>query len=331
MKKITEMKPFFLFSCLFLFAFQSSFAQSNYKLNINHLMNGNKLIFKQNNTSWEGVNYNVTRLQYYFSNFSFTTESNKKTARKDIVLLTNGSTDYYDLAQMSLDSKVKEIEFYFGLDSLTNHSDPSLYPVGSPLGFQDPEMNWGWSAGYRFLAVEGVFDYDKDGSPERGFEYHMVSDRYYSKLTLPVKEIEDSNGNKILSINCNVDKLFQTLKFSQKAILHGAGGPCDIISNNINTGLVFTPNLTIDNKEVDSKNIIEVKNNLTSGFIQVNYNFDQISSLQVFNLEGKMVASKYGLTNSGVADFQLDTNSSYVIVANVNGKIVATKRVVIAN
>ncbi|MBK8723737.1 MAG: hypothetical protein IPL95_16220 [Saprospiraceae bacterium] len=65
--------------------------------------------------------------------------------------------------------------------------------------------------------------------------------------------------------------------------------------------------------------------------MQVNYNFDQISSLQVFNLEGKMVASKNGLTNSGVADFQLDTNSSYVIVANVNGKIVATKRVVIAN
>ena len=44
-----------------------------------------------------------------------------------------------------------------------------------------------------------------------------------------------------------------------------------------------------------------------------------------------MLASKNGLTNSGVADFQLNTNSSYVIVANVNGKILATKRVVIAN
>lgn len=325
------MKSIFLSLSIVFFIGQVTIAQKNYKLNISHLMNGNKFIFKQNNKNWENVNYNVTRLQYYLSYFTFVTESNQRTPKRDIVLLANGSTDNYDLATMNLDGKVKEIEFYFGLDSLTNHSDPSLYPSGSPLGFQDPEMNWGWSAGYRFLAVEGVFDYDKDGSPERGFEYHMVSDRYYTKLSLPVNEFIDNNGNIILSINFNVDKLFQTLKFSQKAILHGSGSQCDIIHGNINSGLVFTPNLTNENNELSTNNYFDIKQNLASDKISIQYDFDQPTNLEIYNLNGQLIANRINLIDSGVIDIQLNNGSQYIVVAKRNGFIIGSKKCILMN
>jgi len=325
------MKSIFLSLSILILIGQDSIAQKNYKLNINHLMNGNKFIFKQNNNNWENVNYNVTRLQYYLSYFTFVTESNQRTPKRDIVLLANANTDNYDLATLNLDSKVKEIEFYFGLDSLTNHSDPSLYPVGSPLGFQDPEMNWGWSAGYRFLAVEGVFDYDKDGSPERGFEYHMVSDRYYTKLSLPVNEFIDNSGNIILSINFNVNKLFQTLKFSQKAILHGSGSQCDIIHGNINSGLVFTPNLTNENNELSTNNYFNIKQNLASDKISIQYDFKQPSNLEIYLMNGQLIANRINLIDSGVIDIQLNSGMQYVVVAKRNGVIIGSKKCVLMN
>ncbi|MBK7304311.1 MAG: hypothetical protein IPI90_13940 [Saprospiraceae bacterium] len=31
-----------------------------------------------------------------------------------------------------------------------------LISVDSPLAFQDPSMHWGWTSGYRFIALEGM-------------------------------------------------------------------------------------------------------------------------------------------------------------------------------
>ncbi len=324
------MKAFFL-SCTLVLAFiVGSFGQKSYQLNINHLMDGQKFAFKQNTYSWESVRYNVIRLQYYLSNFTFVTEDNQRIAKKDIFILGNANQDNYDLPSLSSTSKIKEIEFYFGIDSVTNHSDPALYPMGHPLGFQDPEMNWGWSAGYRFIAYEGVFDFDKNNDPERGFEYHMVADRYYTKLTLPVNEIVDGAGKNVISINMNADKLCQTLKFSQKAILHGAGGPCDIIYNNIKSGLVFTPNLTNSSIDLYQPSILKVRQSLTSQKMEILYDFENdAADIQVIDLQGKIVTQYFNFRGAGQVLVDLPQAGNYFVVAVQQNRIIAKDRVVV--
>lgn len=68
--------------------------------------------------------------------------------------------------------------FDLGLDSATNHSDPTQYTT-APLN--DPTMHWSWNpaAGYKFLALEGRVDANGDGvvdalDPE--FVYHCAMD-----------------------------------------------------------------------------------------------------------------------------------------------------------
>ena len=69
------------------------------------------------------------------------------------------------------------LEVVIGLDSETNHADPTL--AESPLN--DPSMHWAWNpaAGYKFLLLEGRVDDDGDGTVDDidpSFTYHCATD-----------------------------------------------------------------------------------------------------------------------------------------------------------
>lgn len=72
---------------------------------------------------------------------------------------------------------VHDITFNVGLDSLTNHQDPTQ--AEAPLN--DATMHWGWNpmAGYKFIVLEGRFDGDGDDlitASDPGFIYHIATD-----------------------------------------------------------------------------------------------------------------------------------------------------------
>ncbi len=69
------------------------------------------------------------------------------------------------------------LELVIGLDSETNHADPTL--AEAPLN--DPGMHWSWNpaAGYKFLLLEGRVDDDGDGlvdDSDPAFVYHCATD-----------------------------------------------------------------------------------------------------------------------------------------------------------
>ena len=69
------------------------------------------------------------------------------------------------------------LEVVIGLDSETNHADPTL--AESPLN--DPSMHWAWNpaAGSKFLLLEGRVDDDGDGTVDDidpSFTYHCATD-----------------------------------------------------------------------------------------------------------------------------------------------------------
>ena len=48
---------------------------------------------------------------------------------------------------------VRGVKLHLGVDPAHNHADPSTYASDHPLSLQNPTMHWGWSAGYRFMAI----------------------------------------------------------------------------------------------------------------------------------------------------------------------------------
>lgn len=93
------------------------------------------------------------------------------------------------------------IEFLIGVDSVTNHGDPTQYPPGHPL---DPihNMYWGWSGGYIFMALEGKFSSDLDEL----FQFHQA----LNPFVMPVSITGDFNlaGLDTLHLELQVNELF---------------------------------------------------------------------------------------------------------------------------
>lgn len=86
-----------------------------------------------------------------------------------------GSNDW-ELGELEV-QHIHEVAFNVGLDSATNHADPTV--AAPPLN--DATMHWGWAPamGYKFVVIEGLVDANGDGvldASDTVVEYHLATD-----------------------------------------------------------------------------------------------------------------------------------------------------------
>jgi hypothetical protein len=52
-----------------------------------------------------------------------------------------------------------DLQFILGVDSVSNHSDPSAFPASNPLNILNAgEMHWDWNPGYIFVKIDAKID-----------------------------------------------------------------------------------------------------------------------------------------------------------------------------
>ncbi|MEL6844831.1 MAG: MbnP family protein [Bacteroidota bacterium] len=83
----------------------------------------------------------------------------------DTYLLIKVGETNYELGQVTIGHK-HMLAFNIGVDSATNHADPTQYEASNVLAPQNPSMHWNWDAGYQFIKIEGQVDTDGDGTPD---------------------------------------------------------------------------------------------------------------------------------------------------------------------
>ncbi len=80
------------------------------------------------------------------------------------------------------------LRFDIGVDSVTNHSDPTLFPTGHPLSptAAVTHDHWTWNVGYVFLKIEGVADTSAsmNGNLTREFTMHIATDPLLTEVRL---------------------------------------------------------------------------------------------------------------------------------------------------
>lgn len=109
----------------------------------------------------------------------------------------------YELGEMEVGHS-HSLMFDLGLDSATNHSDPTT--ANAPLN--DPAMHWSWNpaAGYKFLALEGRVDANGDGvvdATDPEFTYHCATD--VLRTTTAVDAHHDLAEGETFTIAMTVD------------------------------------------------------------------------------------------------------------------------------
>lgn len=252
---------------------------------INHLYDGEVLNFDNTYIVGDNIPIRFDRIEYYIHLNSFISNQNIATNLIDKYILVNANQNNYNIGEIELlDDDLISLNFNIGVEYNLNHADPSLQDSSHPLAPQFPSMHWGWAAGYRFAALEGMIDKNQDSVMETVFQYHPVDDSYYSDTITSVGIIENEN-NVTIFINANYDRLIENIGTDEGGVYHGIHEENGLLMDNFSRNNVFTVPENLNLKETYVSNAVFP--NPFSNTIQLNLNENSI--VKVYNSLGLIV------------------------------------------
>ncbi len=256
-------------------------------VNINHLYNNEVVNFDSTYLVGEDIPIKFDRIEYYIHCNNLLSNLNIATYFSDKYLLVNASQNIYNLGEIELiDDNITSFNFNIGVASNLNHADPSQWETSHPLAPKIPSMHWGWAAGYRFVALEGMIDKNQDNVLETVFQYHPVDDSYYSD-TITFNGIVESNDNITIFINANYNKLIENIGTDQGGVYHGVHYENRLLIDNMVNNQVFT---TPNNLHVNHiSNLDNIFPNPFSDLIYINLN--ENSKINIYNSIGSLELS----------------------------------------
>lgn len=170
-----------------------------------------------------GVDVQFDLVKFYVSNVRLV-EADGDEVASDAYLLVEPGTMMYDAGAFP-EGNYTKIRFDVGIDSVTNHADPSVYPVNDPLGPQFPPMHWSWDAGYIFVRIDAQADQDMDGTFETPFEMHIGKDANLRTVELDLPLNGEAGNNYTAHINVNWLDFFDGVDMSGDLTTHTGDNP----------------------------------------------------------------------------------------------------------
>jgi hypothetical protein len=268
---------------LILISFSALGQTKEVSIHFNHKYNGANFNFDSTYVVDGTTPIKFDRLEYYLHINSLSNNDGDTTYLSDTYLLVNPSQNQYNIGPFEI-SDVNSLFFNIGVALEVNHNDPSLWNASHPLSPQDPSMHWGWAAGYRFVALEGMIDKNNDGIIETVVQYHPVDDSYYSEI-ITCDGVVETNSTITFFIEANYDKLIENIGTDQGGVYHGLHDENQLLINNFIYNNVFTVPENLNLKEISISNTAFP--NPFSNTIQLNLNENSI--VKVYNSLGILV------------------------------------------
>jgi hypothetical protein len=206
-----------------------AFAQTEVALRIDHKAGQAEVEADGSLMTPAGEEVEIDRLEYYLSMFTIVHDGGQETDIEGAYVLADAFVDEaHMLGQVSGVDNVEALKFYVGVDPDNNHADPVSWPAGHPLAPQVPSMHWGWSAGYRFIALEG-------GAGMNGLVAHEIhalgDDNHFPGEMQVMASVED--GVLLLDVEADVLGFYNQLSVESGLINHGEDGEAIVACNNL--------------------------------------------------------------------------------------------------
>ena len=312
---------------LIFFAFIFSvalFSQSTKELvlTIDHTMASAPLTSSSIGVNNLGNQFNFSRLEYYMGDIQVIYDNDSVFNYPEVVLidaLDAATTNLY-LGSQSLDS-VTAVRFAIGVGTSLNHLDPSIYSSQSPLAPKSPSMHWGWSAGYRFIAAEGM----GSSSLNQGFELHGLGDVNYAMQTISTSGVAVGTDTLEIKLVANYDALTQGIAVGQGVISHGESGSARQSLVNMNNHVFSSSegNAALSDKELEHLDFVIYPNPANGSFwLTVPLG----SQIEVINILGQKI--EHRTAEQTKERFVINKTGVYIVILR-QGKSVSTERVII--
>jgi hypothetical protein len=286
-------------------------------LNIDYNVDGVPFQLDKEYVNKDGIKYKISRFQYYMCEFEL-----DDTQLNGTYILANASMPSYSLGNVDL-SSINNIKISFGVEEEENiGKDPNRYSMFHPLAPKNPSMHWGWSAGYRFWAIEGFSDPDGDGEYDKSFQFHILGDESFRTLSLPVNSTEE-NGTIDINLSFNIQEILAPVDMTTFGIHHdfyNNSQPIRDLINNFAESEVVTSEITTS---VESDNSISISPNPTTGYLNIPSEHLN-SKFEIVSLAGDALLS--GNISSNILDLEeLPTGTYFLRIFDAKGIIRTTK------
>ena len=191
------MKKTILSIIVLLVAFNLS-AQKQVTLTIKHLLGTNPFGFTVASQNDLMQNFKITRVDYYISSIKIIHDGGMITNVPNHYILAKGDNNVVDLLGTFNVTNVEGIKFSIGVESPVNNADPTVWIAPHPLSPQSPSMHWGWTSGYRFIAIEG----QAGATFGTNFQMHGLGNANYFEQTVMVAGV---NSGTTVTVNLDAD------------------------------------------------------------------------------------------------------------------------------
>ena len=321
------MNRFLFLLVLSLSGFLTS-AQVNVKLSMDQQLDGKPFAYQQATQSDQGYAFEMTRLQYYVSEIKLIHDGGIITPVPDFyILIDSDIRAEFELGSYDI-TTLEKLEFSIGVDNAHNHLDPASYPNDHPLAPQNPSMHWGWTAGYRFIAIEGFAGADSN-SLNNYYEIHTIGDQNYRVISLDVTgELNDDIME--IRIQADYEKFLNNVDVSSGLISHGATGASRTIADNATS--VFSATQMTSVIDADVHGSFEMFPNPATTLSTVNVDMPGYKNITctVMDLAGQVLYTKE-ITGANQS-FVLETNwqpGIYFVRLTDKDKLLAIRKLIV--
>lgn len=167
-------------------------------------MAGNDALVYNQEYTINGRKLKFTNAQFYISAVRLIKADSSSTIPEMTYALVHALETNYSAGSVDPGTYI-ELEFAVGVDSVSNHSDPTQWGVTHPLYVNSLYASyWDWSQGYVFMKLEGYVDTTAaaNGTASTGFAYHLGNDEILRTIALSFNK---AIGGNEATIELNVD------------------------------------------------------------------------------------------------------------------------------
>jgi len=193
--------------------------QGTLNLRINHKFGEQEFMINQIFTLDNGQRIKFSALKYLLSGLKL---EHQTTAHQfnGLYLLCSTDKNDYELGKLA-PSLFNQLSFDIGVDSLTNHADPTAFAATHPLGQALQSMYWGWNSGFVFILAEGSVDTTNlgTGAFDQNFVFHIGGDMLFESGNLLTQEILIEKGKTTLvNLDADYKRIFDDLNLKGNCV-----------------------------------------------------------------------------------------------------------------
>jgi len=320
------MKKTTILSFLLLAFALTGTAQKKVNLTIKHMLGTTPFAFSTASSNNLSQSFNITRVEYYISQISIIHDGGKLLSVPNKYILANGSANVNEELGTFAVTNVEGIKFYIGVETPANNADPSLWPSTHPLAPKSPSMHWGWSSGYRFIALEG-----KSGSSlTTTFEMHGLGNPNYFQQTIMATGV-NSGSNVTINLDADYTQALYGINVASGPIDHGVDATdLDVIKNFRDR--VFKPGtgLPTSIKNIESPINVAVYPNPSKGVFQLKTenNISGITAAKIVDITGKLMMS-IDFKNNQNTEFRINNKGTYIINFYSGNDIISNQKIIV--